>query len=84
MASIYIAAYKISNEIRICSIVAIDVYNIEDVLNSIIQQKLNPRIILVADNDCANEINIGVQTCTHIFNKYKSLINLDIYIPKIL
>lgn|GEM_PF-2134426 len=84
MASIYIAAYKISNEIRICSIVAIDVYNIESVLNSIIQQKLNPRIILVADNDCANEINIGVQTCTHIFNKYKSLINLDIYIPKIL
>lgn len=84
MASIHIAAHKISNEIRICSIMAIDVYNIEDVLNNIILHNSNPRIILVADNDCASEINIGVQTCTFIFNKYKNMINLDIYIPKTL
>lgn len=83
MASIHIAAHKISNEIRICSIMAIDVYNIEIVLNNIVKHNSIPRIVLVADNDCASEINIGVQTCTFIFNKYKHMINLDIYIPQI-
>ena len=82
MASIHIAAHKINQNIRICSIVAIDVYNIEAVLSNILPHNTKAKIILVADNDCSSEINIGVKTCTSIHNKYKNKINLNVYIPR--
>ena len=64
-----------------CYIVAFDVGNIAAVYQQI--RSVHPKhvIVLVADNDCGSDINIGVNTCKKIEaqNKYDN--KLIIYIP---
>jgi putative DNA primase/helicase len=65
-----------------CYLVAFDVGNIDAVYQKIRSVfPLHP-IVLIADNDCGADINIGVNTCKQIKTKNKYDNYLEVYIPK--
>ncbi len=81
MASVYLSQNNYFETANYCCIVAFDVNNIEPVLINVWNKYGNKNIVLVADNDRENEINVGVKKCTEIKAKYphKSII---VYIPE--
>ena len=81
MVSMYLAMNEYLDGKNYCCIVAFDVGNIEPVLLNIWSKYPHMPIVLVADNDCGGDINIGVATCNKIKAKY-SYKPIQIYIPK--
>lgn len=83
-----ITCYLMMNEhhyIKDCNygcVVAGTVHNIEATLCSIWSKYDHFNVILIADNDCGNLENTGVNTCNEIMEKYKDRYAIQVYIPK--
>lgn len=67
--------------------VAFDVGNIKPVFENVAKHYLSKHrhihTTLIADNDCANNINTGVETCIKIRDQYKNQYSIDIILPYI-